>query len=115
MTSEIEYISDILIDGNGRSGVYMPVHDETITVDEVTYDVKEVVQFDISVSKQGSDPMPTYSLSVSVDDAANMHGAFFVSYWRNPADDSSCVDASFDPASGITLANITKQSIKFCF
>ena len=117
--SEITYRSDILIDSNGRSGVYVPEHDETITVtevieeveQEVEYDVTKVVQFDITLSKQGSDPMPTYTLIVSVDDTAKMNGTFFVSYWTDPLDDNKRTDLPFPGT--VTITGLTTQSIKF--
>ena len=112
VTSEMEYHSDILIDTNGRSAVYVPEHDDTITIGLATHDVKKVVQFDISLAKQGSDPMPTYSLSVSVDDTDKMTGTFYVSYWTDPSDDNTRANAAF-PGS-ITIENLTTQSIKLC-
>ena len=112
VTSEIVYHSDILIDANGRSAVYTPKHDTTVTVSDVTYDVTKVVQFDISLTKEGTDPMPTYSLSVSVDDTNKMTGTFYISYWTNPSDDNTRVNAAF-PGS-IQIDNLTTQSIKLC-
>ena len=112
VTSEIVYHSDILIDANGRSAVYTPKHDTTVTVSDVTYDVTKVVQFDISLTKEGTDPMPTYSLSVSVDDTNKMTGTFYISYWTNPSDDNTRVNAAF-PGS-IQINNLTTQSIKLC-
>ena len=110
--SSIVYRCDILVDENGRSGVYVPQHDKTITVDAVTYKVTEVVQFDIALSRQGTDPMPTYSLTVSVDDTDKMNGTFFVSYWTDPNNDATRVNAAFPGT--ITISGLTTQSIKLC-
>ena len=113
VTSEMKYHTDILVDSNGRSLVYIPDHGTTITVSEVTYAVTEGVQFDISLSKESSDPMPTYTLSVSVDDSSKMHGTFYASYWTDPSNDNTRVNIAF-PGSGIEIGNLTTQSIKFC-
>ncbi len=56
--------------------------------------------------------MPTYSLSVSVDDTDKMTGTFYVSYWTDPSDDNTRANAAF-PGS-ITIENLTTQSIKLC-
>jgi len=112
VTSEMTYHTEILIDSEGRTVMHIPEHETTITVNAVTYDVTEVVQFDISLGKQGSDPMPTYSLSVSVDDTDKMNGTFFVSYWTDPSNDATRVNAAF-PGS-IQIDDLTTQSIKFC-
>ena len=112
VTSEMPYRTDILIDSDGRTVHYIPEHDGSITVADVTYEVTEVVQFDISVGKDVSDTMPTYTLSVGVDDATKMHGTFFASYWTDPSDDTTRVDIAFT-GSGVQIANLTTQSIKF--
>ncbi len=113
VTSEMVYRSDILIDSNGRTAVYTPEHDSSITVDEVTYEVTEVVQFDISLDKQDAGSMPSYTLIVGVDDASKMHGTFYASYWTDPSDDGTRVNIEF-PTSGVQIVNLTTQSIKFC-
>jgi hypothetical protein len=113
VTSEMVYRSEILIDSSGRTAVYMPEHDSSITVSETTYAVTEVVQFDISLDKQDAGSMPAYTLTIGVDDASKMHGTFFASYWTNPSDDSTRINIAF-PTSGVQIANLTTQSIKFC-
>ncbi len=112
VTSEMAYHTDILIGANGRTVMYVPDHDDTITIEDEEIAVTEVVQFDIAVSKQSADPMPAYSLTVGVDDTSKMHGYFYVSYWTDPDDDGSRRNAAF-PGS-ITIDGLTTQSIKFC-
>ena len=111
VTSEITYRSDIMIDENGRTMQFIPDHKTSIDVGGAI-PVTEVVQFDLTVSKQGSDPMPTYSLTVGVDDTDKMTGTFYISYWIDPSDDNTRVNAAFPGT--ITINGLTTQSIKLC-
>ena len=113
VNSEIKYHTEIIITQSGRTVTYIPEHAGSITIDATAYPVTEVVQFDISVASDSPGPLPTYSLSVTVDDSSKMHGTFIASYWTNPSDEGTRVNVLFPPA-GIQINNLTTANVKFC-
>ena len=113
VNSEIKYHTEIMIDQSGRTVTYIPEHTGKITIETTDYPVTQVVQFDISVASDPPGPLPSYSLSVTVDDSSKMHGTFIASYWTNPSDDDTRTDVLF-PAGGIQVNNLTTAFIKLC-
>ena len=113
VTSEITYHTEIIINQSGRTITYIPEHTGTITADAVTYPVTEVVQFDLSIASDSPGPLPSYSLSVTVDDASKMYGTSIASYWTDPSNDGTRTDVLF-PAAGIVVNSLTSASIKLC-
>ena len=109
VSSEIKYMTRTEIGDSGRTVQYVPEHDDHITVNEVTYDVTEVVTYHISLD--ASDVIPTYNLHISVDDSNKMTGTFFVKYKVGVVS----TNVAFPPSTGITINSLSAENIEITF
>ena len=114
VTSDVTYHTITVIDAGGRSVRYVPDHSGSITVSETTYPVTEIVQFDLTLATKGSDPIPEYTLYLTVDDPLKFTGTFIASYWTDPEDDATRVDVIFPVNTGIQITDLTVASMKIC-
>ena len=103
VSSTMSYHTETVIDSEGRTMVYVPDHDDTITISDVDIMVKEVVTFNVSLN--ASDVIPAYSLHIEVDDATKMTGTFYIKYTV----DAVSTNIAFPPSTGVSFSPQTTE------
>ena len=116
VTSDVTCHTVIVIDDTGRTVNYIPDYSDSVIVSAVTHPVTKIVEFDVTVAPPTGSSMPTYTLDLNVDDASNMNGTFYLSYWTTPNDDTTRHNIPFptSPTSGVSIPGLSTGSLKIC-
>ena len=109
VSSTIKYMTRTEITDSGRTVQYVPDHEDHITVNAVTYDVTEIVTFEITLDT--SKVILPYNLQISVDDPSKMTGDFYIKV----TDEYGSVNYVFPTNTGITLSNLSVDNLEVTF